>query len=78
MRTQNCSVVKSVYVQTNWPAGESYDEAKWVQSVIDPTGRPHTKVAHTNLADPDSDELIARQPKLAGRQRTRIVVRALA
>ena len=29
-----CDVVKSVYVQTNWPAGQSYDEAKWVQSVI--------------------------------------------
>ena len=33
--TQGCNVVKSVYVQTNWPAGRSYDEARWVQSVSD-------------------------------------------
>ena len=33
--TAGCNVVKSVYVQTNWPIGNSYDEAKWVQSVSD-------------------------------------------
>ncbi len=59
-----CNVVKSVYVQTNWPAGQSYDEAKWVQSVIDATGWPHANVAHADLADPDCGELIARLAKL--------------
>ena len=59
-----CNVVKSVYVQTNWPAGQSYDEAKWVQSVIDATGWPHANVAHADLADPDAGELIARLVKL--------------
>ncbi len=59
-----CGVVKSVYVQTNWPVGQSYDEAKWVQSVIDATGWPHANVAHADLADPDAGELIARLAKL--------------
>ena len=54
-----CNVVKSVYVQTNWPAGRSYDEAKWVQSVIDATGWPHANVAHADLADPDCGERAA-------------------
>ena len=59
-----CNVVKSVYVQTNWPAGQSYDEAKWVQSVIDATGWPHAIVAHADLADPDCADLIGRLAKL--------------
>jgi predicted TIM-barrel fold metal-dependent hydrolase len=25
-----CDIVKSIYVQTNWPAGRSFDEAQWV------------------------------------------------
>lgn len=58
--TAGCDVVKSVYVQTNWPAGRSYDEALWVQSVIDATGWPHANVAHADLADPDAGALLAR------------------
>jgi predicted TIM-barrel fold metal-dependent hydrolase len=54
----DCNVVKSVYVLTNWPAGQSYDEAKWVQSVIDSTGWPHANVAHADLADPGVSALI--------------------
>jgi len=53
-----CNVVKSVYVQTNWPAGRSYDEARWVQSVIDERGWPHANVAHADLSDPDCEALI--------------------
>jgi predicted TIM-barrel fold metal-dependent hydrolase len=55
-----CNVVKSVYVQTNWPAGRSYDEALWVQSEIDRTGWPHANVAHADLADPEAGSLIRR------------------
>src|SRR5215475_9426150 len=61
---ESCGVVKSVYVQTNWPAGQSYDEAKWVQSVADATGWPHANVAHADLADPDAGALIARLAQL--------------
>lgn len=59
-----CDVVKSVYIQTNWPAGRSYDEALWVQSVSDATGWPHANVAHADLSDPEASALIARLAKL--------------
>jgi predicted TIM-barrel fold metal-dependent hydrolase len=59
-----CDIVKSVYVQTNWPAGKSYDEARWIQSVSDATGWPHGNVAHADLADPDVGSLIKRLAKL--------------
>jgi predicted TIM-barrel fold metal-dependent hydrolase len=62
--TLGCDVVKSVYVQTNWPAGRSYDEAKWVQSVSDATGWPHANVAYADLADPDCAALIGRLARL--------------
>ncbi|WP_420135309.1 amidohydrolase family protein [Rhodopseudomonas sp.] len=53
-----CNVVKSIYVQTNWPAGQSLDEARWVQSVADATGWPHANVAHADLADPAVGDLL--------------------
>ena len=59
-----CDIVKSIYVQTNWPAGQSYDEARWVQSVSDSTGWPHANVAHADLADPYAGVLIERLAKL--------------
>jgi predicted TIM-barrel fold metal-dependent hydrolase len=59
-----CDIVKSVYIQTNWPAGQSYDEARWVQSVSDATGWPHANVAHADLSDPDAGALIKRLAKL--------------
>jgi predicted TIM-barrel fold metal-dependent hydrolase len=62
--TTGCDVVKSVYVQTNWPIGQSYDEAKWVQSVSDATGWPHANVAHADLSDPDCGTLIKRLAQL--------------
>jgi predicted TIM-barrel fold metal-dependent hydrolase len=59
-----CDIVKSIYVQTNWPAGQSYDEARWVQSVADLTGWPSANVAHADLADPDAGALIGRLARL--------------
>jgi predicted TIM-barrel fold metal-dependent hydrolase len=59
-----CDIVKSVYVQTNWPAGQSYAEARWVQSVADATGWPHGNVAHADLGDADAGSLIKRLAKL--------------
>jgi predicted TIM-barrel fold metal-dependent hydrolase len=58
--TSGCDIVKSIYIQTNWPAGQGYDEARWVQSVSDSTGWPHANVAHADLADPDAGTLIRR------------------
>ena len=43
-------VVKSVYVQANWPPDKAVDEAAWVQS----RGRPHRLAAwHRRLCRPD-------------------------
>jgi predicted TIM-barrel fold metal-dependent hydrolase len=56
--TDGCDIVKSVYVQTNWPAGQSLDEAQWVQSVSDATGWPQANVAHADLSDPECGKLI--------------------
>jgi predicted TIM-barrel fold metal-dependent hydrolase len=55
-----CNIAKSIYIQTNWPAGRSYDEARWVQSISDATGWPHASVAHADLADPDAGALLER------------------
>jgi len=59
-----CDIVKSIYIQTNWPAGRSLDEARWVQSVADATGWPHANVAHADLADPDVGSLLKRLAEL--------------
>jgi predicted TIM-barrel fold metal-dependent hydrolase len=59
-----CDIVKSIYIQTNWPAGQSYGEARWVQSVSEATGWPHANVAHADLADPYAGVLIERLAKL--------------
>jgi predicted TIM-barrel fold metal-dependent hydrolase len=59
-----CDIVKSIYIQTNWPAGQSLDEAKWVQSVADETGWPHANVAHADLADAGAGPLLKRLVEL--------------
>jgi predicted TIM-barrel fold metal-dependent hydrolase len=46
-------VVKSVYVQTNWPPGGETDEAAWIQSVSDRNGFPQAFVGYADLASPD-------------------------
>jgi predicted TIM-barrel fold metal-dependent hydrolase len=59
-----CDIVKSIYIQTNWPAGQGYCEARWVQSVSEATCWPHANVAHADLADPYAGVLIERLAKL--------------
>jgi predicted TIM-barrel fold metal-dependent hydrolase len=51
-------VVKSIYVQTNWPPGGELTEAQWVQSVADVSGWPHACVASADLADPNVGGLL--------------------
>ena len=45
-------VVRSVYVQTNWPAGREEEEVAWVQAVADRHGFPHAIVGYADLAAP--------------------------
>lgn len=54
-------VVKSVYVQTNWPPGGALREVEWVQSVADAHGFPHAIVGFADLAAPDLPALIKAQ-----------------
>ena len=45
-------VVRSVYVQTNWPAGREEEEVAWVQAEADRHGFPHAIVGYADLAAP--------------------------
>jgi predicted TIM-barrel fold metal-dependent hydrolase len=50
---EGSGVVKSVYVQTNWPPERYEDEAAWVQRTADATGWPHAIIAYADFAVPD-------------------------
>jgi predicted TIM-barrel fold metal-dependent hydrolase len=45
----DAGVVKSVYVQTNWPRERYLDEATWVQRTAEATGWPHAIVAYADF-----------------------------
>ncbi len=47
------NVVKSVYVQTNWPRERFEDEAAWVQKTAAATGWPHAIVAYADFSTGD-------------------------
>lgn len=47
-------VTRSVYVQTNWPAGGSVDEVAWVSAVAAQSGWPHAIVGHADFLDDDA------------------------
>lgn len=51
-------VVRSVYVQTNWPPARTVDEVAWVQAVADRTGFPHAIVGFADLAAADVEETL--------------------
>lgn len=55
------NVVKSVYVQTNWPKGQAVDEVAWVQSVADQHGWPHGIVGYLDLLADDAADTLKRQ-----------------
>jgi len=46
-------VVKSVYVQANWPVEKFEDEVAWVQQVADETGWPHGIVGYADVTVDD-------------------------
>lgn len=54
------NVVKSVYVQCNWPIERSVDEVAWVQSVADKHGFPHGIVGFADLSAPDVADTLDR------------------
>lgn len=62
-------VVKSVYVQANWPPDRAADEAAYVQRAADESGFPHAIVGYADLMSddvrPTLDELV-RYPLMRG------------
>jgi predicted TIM-barrel fold metal-dependent hydrolase len=48
------NVVRSVYVQTNWPRDRYAEEAAWVQKTAEATGWPHAIVAFADFSAPDA------------------------
>src|SRR5271154_7511516 len=50
---EGSGVVKSVYVQTNWPPERYEDEAAWVQRTADATGWPPAIGAHAEFSARD-------------------------
>jgi predicted TIM-barrel fold metal-dependent hydrolase len=59
-------VVKSVYVQTNWPVDRAVDEVAWVQAVADRHGYPHAIVGFADLADPEVESTLDRMTAFRG------------
>lgn len=62
-------VIRSVYVQTNWPVDRFEDEAAWVQQTADAHGWPHAIVAYADFSmddvRPQLDRLV-RYPLVRG------------
>jgi predicted TIM-barrel fold metal-dependent hydrolase len=62
-------VVRSVYVQANWPTSRFEDEAAWVQQTANVHGWPHAAVAYADVSvndvRPQLDRL-ARYPLVRG------------
>lgn len=55
------NVVKSVYVQANWPKDQAVDEVAWVQSVADQHGWPHGIVGYVDLLSDNAAATLKRQ-----------------
>ncbi|MGE0314796.1 MAG: amidohydrolase [Lautropia sp.] len=54
-------VVRSVYVQTNWPAGRALDEVAWVDEVHAQSGWPHAIVGYADFLDDGVGALLKAQ-----------------
>jgi len=56
-------VTGSIYVQTNWPAGDELKEVQWVQQVHEATGWPMAMVSYADLFDPGAVDMLQRQKR---------------
>lgn len=59
-----CNVVKSVYVQANWPHDRAVEEARWVHETGEKHGMPNGIVAFADLEDPEIERLLDRYAKI--------------
>jgi predicted TIM-barrel fold metal-dependent hydrolase len=65
----DCEVVRSVYVQANWPAHAFEDEVAWVQRVGDETGFPQAIVGYADFLAGDVRrqlDRLTRYPSMRG------------
>jgi predicted TIM-barrel fold metal-dependent hydrolase len=58
---QHTGVVRSIYVQTNWPAKRILDEVDWVETEAKRTGWPHAIVSFIDLLSDDAPRMISDQ-----------------
>jgi predicted TIM-barrel fold metal-dependent hydrolase len=58
---QDTGVVRSVYVQTNWPTRRVLDEVDWVEAEAKRTGWPHAIVSFVDLLSDDAPRMISAQ-----------------
>jgi predicted TIM-barrel fold metal-dependent hydrolase len=56
-------VVRSVYVQTNWPNDRALDEVDWVEEEAKRSGWPHAIVSFVDLLSDDAPQMITAQAK---------------
>jgi predicted TIM-barrel fold metal-dependent hydrolase len=62
-------VVKSVYVQANWPVDRAAEEAAWIEQVALETGWPHATIAYADMTVEDARpalDRLARFPRVRG------------
>jgi predicted TIM-barrel fold metal-dependent hydrolase len=66
---EGTGVMKSVYVQANWPKDQALAEVAWVQSVADASGWPHGIVGFVDFLEEGAADLLraqARHPLMRG------------
>lgn len=61
-----CGVVRSIYVQANWPAGREVEEAAWVAGEAARAGMVGAIVGFADFARPEVDETLARLRAVPG------------
>ena len=62
-------IVRSVYVQTNWPLGRALDEVQWVEAVAQETGWPHAIVGAADFMSDTCVDVLRAQSKASSRMR---------
>lgn len=62
-------VVKSVYVQANWPVARAVEEVLWVERCAAVTGWPQAIVGYCNLLEGDVEAVLEAQAAASSRMR---------
>ena len=63
------NIIKSIYVQANWPADKAVDEVSWVNACAEQSGWPHAIIGYCNLRGDDVAEVLAAENKASSLMR---------